>query len=448
MRWVVVGAGSGGCVAARRLHDAGHDVVVVDAGPDLPPDGVPSSIAGPDALAALAEPGRSEEGLVARRVRGGALRPYARGRGVGGSSAVNAMVALRGDAELYRSWGWDDSDAAFARVEVPARRPEVEELGRVDRLLLAADPRAEVLELTRWGGRRVTAAEAYLWPILSSQRCAVVADTSVAAVELDGSRRAVGVRLVDGAVVAADAVVLAAGAIHSPAIMLRSGIDAPGIGDGLSDHPSAALLLELDEDVLADDAPTVAGDSAPVGLGLATATAVRSGDVQVLALNHLGPTAPPGVAMVLVALMRPVGAGGTVRVVDDDPHAAPLVEFDLLSARSDLTRLRDGVREVLAMLARPPFSRAVRAVRIDDVGTSADALVDDDAVERWLLAHGADYVHAASSCAGALVGTHGRVAEHENLFVCDASAFPSIPDANTHLPTMMLAERFTTGWPR
>ena len=69
-----------------------------------------------------------------------------------------------------------------------------------------------------------------------------------------------------------------------------------------------------------------------------------------------------------------------------------------------------------------------------------------DAISAWLSRHGADYVHASSSCAG-IIGGDGEVDGHEGLFVCDASAFPDIPDVNTHLPTTMLAERLTAQWP-
>ena len=99
------------------------------------------------------------------------------------------------------------------------------------------------------------------------------------------------------------------------------------------------------------------------------------------------------------------------------------------------------------MLRRPPFADVVDAVYIDDQGSTADVLDGDlDAIGAWLSRHGADYVHASSSCA-AIIGPDGGVDRAEGLFVCDASAFPDIPDVNTHLPTTMLAERLTARWP-
>ena len=227
MKWVVVGAGSGGCVAARRLCDAGHRVVLVEGGPALDPGGVPPAIDGDDCFAALEVEGRIYDDLMARRTAGGPEARYLRGRGVGGSSAVNAMVAFRGDPARYHSWGWDDVEAAWARCLIPVERPEDRELGRTDRLLLEADHDAEIAPLTRRAGRRVTSAEAYLWPLRAHQvdRFEVRTEEAVDRVSFDGGGAATGVVLSNGDVIGADAVVLAAGAIHTPAILQRSGVD-------------------------------------------------------------------------------------------------------------------------------------------------------------------------------------------------------------------------------
>ena len=238
-------------------------------------------------------------------------------------------------------------------------------------------------------------------------------------------------------VLGADAVVLAAGAIHTPTILQRSGIDRAGTG--LRDHPAAGLLLQL-----ADDARTRLD---PARRGLVTAAALERGPIQVLALNHLGPASPPDTAMLLVALMRPTGVGGSVRIRSDDPKDPPSIEFDLLHEPVDRRRLAQAVADVVAMLRQPPFADLVDTVYIDDRGTTADVFDGDvDIIGRWLSRHGADYVHASSSCA-AIVGDDGGVDGHEGLFVCDASVFPDIPDVNTHLPTTMLAERLSARWP-
>ncbi|MEP1124394.1 MAG: GMC family oxidoreductase [Ilumatobacter sp.] len=429
MKWVVVGAGSAGCVVTRRLVDAGHDVTLVESGPALRAGAVPASISGADSFLALAEPGRTHDGLTARRMATTRRVPYPRGRGEGGSSAVNSMVALRGDPALYSSWGWHDAADMFDRVLVPVETPHTDEVGRLARILLEADARTRLAPLTRRHGHRVTAAEAYLWPV--QDRFEARPHDTVDVVEFDDTGCASGIRLADGTRIDADAVALCAGAIHTPAILLRSGITDPDVGRGLTDHPAAALTLRLRDRSGAD--------------GLSVSALLEIDPVQVLALDHLGPGAPPDIAVLLVALMRPVGAAGAVRLASDDPHVHPIVDLDMLEDERDVARLCDGVEEAIVLLRSAAFSAAIDGILIDDVGTPVDALDGRDAIESWVLRRGADYVHAACSTARAL-DDHGRVRGCERLVVADASAFPIIPDVNTHLPTMMLAERFVGHW--
>ncbi len=433
-RWIVVGAGSAGCVVAARLSALDDvEVVLVESGPDLVPGEVPAAIGGPSFFDAMDEPGRIYTALTARHTAGGIERPYRRGRGIGGSSAVNAMVALAGDPDLYRSWGWSDVDDAWARVAAPREQVAVDELGAVDRALLAAAPDAERAVLARRGGRRVTAAEAMLWPILDRPSLQVRADTTVARIRLSG-RRAVGIETATGETIDADRVVVSAGAIHSPAILLRSGIVVPGLGEGLQDHPSAPLALILRPDAVTDPGR------------LAIGSLLRRDPLQFLPMNHLGRSAP-GLGMLMVALMRPFGRAGTVRVRSDDPADEPLVDFALLDDERDLTAMVAGVDEARRLLDSEPFRAIVESVAVDAVGTPLESLRSPADIAEWVRRSVGDYVHASSSCAmGSVVDADGRVVGYDALFVCDASVFPSIPDVNTHLPTTMLAERLTARW--
>lgn len=429
MKWIVVGAGSAGCVVARRLVDAGHQVVLIEAGPALRRSNVPPEISGDDSFAAIVSPGRIYSALTARRTSTGERSLYLRGRGEGGSSAVNSMVALRGSKRLYESWGWTDVDDLYARVLVPVERPHPDEIGRLSRLLLDADDRAETARLTRSRGLRVTAAEAYLWPV--QDRLTPMPGTPVDRVVFDQAGAATGVRLADGTTVNGDAVAVCAGAIHTPAIMLRSGVDGEGVGEGLNDHPAAAFTLQLRD--------------ASRARGLTTSSLIDLDPIQMLPVDHLGAGAPPNLAVLLVALMRPSRGTGSVGLASDDPTAQPLVDLDLLSADSDVHRLCDGVEVALELLGSSTLAAAVEAVFVDDVGTPVTALDSRAAIAEWLQRRGADYVHASSSMADAL-DDFGRVAGHERLVVADASAFPAIPNVNTHFPTLMLAERFVQHW--
>ncbi len=280
-------------LANRLSGDPGRSVTLIEAGPDLGAADLRGPIGGPDFLAALDVAGRTYPSLLATRTSGGMTSVYQRGRGVGGSSTVNAMVALRGDPELYRSWGWNDADEAWAAVELAHEKADEAELGAVDRALLASAPDAERAELTRRDGRRVTSAEVSLWPVLGRENLTLRVESPVDRVVFDG-RRAIGVRLADGDMIAADHVVLAAGAIHSPAILLRSQVDTPGVGMGLQDHPSAPLTL-----LLRDGAAASPGQ-------LAIGTLLQRDPWQFLPMNHLG-VAVPGLGLLMAALMRPHG---------------------------------------------------------------------------------------------------------------------------------------------
>ena len=390
-------------------------------------------------------------------MRGSHAAPYTLGRGIGGSSAVNAMLGTWGMPSDYDHWardlgcvGWAWSDVApvFAALPVPLVRVSRAEWGAVDHALveaaillghpLSAGPAPGTLGvgaawLTRAAGRRVSAADAYLAPARSRANLTVRANTSVSRLILDG-RTAVGVELADGEFVEASDVVLSAGAIHSPALLLASGVDRSGIGVGLKDHVSASLVLQLRD---AADTSRLAAATL-----LRWSSATGDGDLQLLALNHVG---EPGYGALVAGVMS-VHSGGFV-VLRDGRIA---VHFEMLSDERDLVRLREAARHTMALAATDPFRHIADKVFIDDVGTTVDALADEADLDAWLQRRVGDYVHAGCSCrmgpvddAGAVVDTSGRVHGHRNLRVCDASIFPDLPAANLHLPTVMVAERIS-----
>ncbi|MCU1398636.1 MAG: hypothetical protein JWN62_1745, partial [Acidimicrobiales bacterium] len=395
---------------------------------------------------------------TAVRARGAAPTSYVLGRGIGGSSAVNAMVGTWGRSADYdrwerdlgcTGWGWSDVRPIFAALAVPLTRPGTVEWGEIDRALVDSatalghprdngapgDGRVGVggAWLTRRDGRRVTAADAYLSAARARPNLTVRADATVVRVLLDGTT-SVGVELRGGEIVEAGEVVVSAGAIHSPALLLRSGVEREGIGLGLKDHASASLTLRLRE--RADTAALAAATL------LRWSSATGDADLQLLPLNHVGVREYGS----LVAGLMSVHSTGTVRLVDEQPA----VDVHSLDDERDRARMREGARHTASIAATAPFRRIADAVFVDDIGTPLAALddADDATLDAWLATHVGGYVHAACTCrmgprdaAGTVVDLSARVHGYERLRVCDASILPDLPAANPHLPTMMVAER-------
>lgn len=430
-RVVVVGAGSAGAVVAARLSErADVAVTLLEAGADLRGgDAMPAAIAGPSFFAALAEPGRTWPDLMATRSAGQSPRQYLRGRGIGGSSTVNAMVAIPGHPDDYdewerihgcAGWGWRDVSRWFVSTALVMRRAPRREWGPVNRALAEVIPAAsEGVPLTRSrAGRRISVVDVYLEPARERPNLTVRADSLVERVLFDG-RRATGVLLADGEEVPADLVVVSAGAIHSPALLLRSGVDTPGVGDNLHDHPALPVGLVLQT-------------AAPPG-SLATATLARmsSGfepdDLQLLPVDAPDP-ATPDFGMLFVALMR-TRSRGTVRLAAADPILDPIVAFDMLSDDLDWERFRRGVDLVQNVCEHESMTA---------IGEAIPVAAEPESIRAAL----GDYVHAAGTCAmGTVVDERCHLKGYEGVVVCDASVMPNAPRANTHFPTVMIAER-------
>ena len=430
---VVVGAGSAGCVLAARLSERPDvRVTLVEAGPDHRGGDTPAAIAGASYVAAKDVPGRSWPSLVATRAAGQEPRAYLRGRGIGGSSAINAMVALQGRPGDYDEWvsrfgcdgwGWSDLRPCFERSALVLHRAPRSEWGAINVAMAAAVPAAgDGVLLTRTtSGRRVSVNDAYLEPVRGRQNLAVIGDRLVDRVLFAG-RRAIGVRLADGHELPADTVIVAAGAIHSPAVLLRSGVDTPGVGENLHDHPSfpVALMRKEPADLQALPIATVATMSSGIG---------RYGidDLQLLPLEHVD-AAMPELALVMAALMRSQSRG-VVRLASHDPHLDPLVAFDMLSDERDWAPMNAAIDALERVLAHPAFAAVADVVPYDRSPAAVRSVLGD-------------YVHAAGTCAmGTVVDTGCAVIGYESLLVCDASVMPQVPRANTHWPTVAVAER-------
>ncbi len=284
--WLVVGGGTAGCVVAARLSEnAGDHVVLLEAGgPTAPPMA--------SFLDELAAPGATWPG------------GYPIGRRLGGSSAVNGGV-LSGDVRR------------LGTTLLAAEAAGVDELGPVDRALLAAAPDAEMALLARREGRRVTTADCYLAPAVGRPNLEVRTGVEVDHVLLRGGR-AVGVVAVNGEHIDGDRVVLCGGAVQSPVVLLRSGIAVGEPGRGLTDHPGRVIELTLHPEVVVDTGALVTG----AVLRRSDATHLA----EYVAMNHLG-AGRPGTGALLVGLL----SGGRHGSVGLDASGAAAAIFDPLS---------------------------------------------------------------------------------------------------------------------
>jgi 5-(hydroxymethyl)furfural/furfural oxidase len=520
--WVVVGGGSAGCVLAARLsEDAAREVVLLEAGPDWRASEAPPQLRSLNGWRALDESACAEfqwRGLESRRSRAQDPRPHVRGRGLGGGSTVNGMMALRAVPDDYDRWaafgcpGWSyadmlpylrrmESDADFgdrpyhgADGPVPVQRLPREAWGPADNALADAalgrgypwcdDHNAPAATgvapfgLNARDGARVTTNDAYLEPARGRANLHVIGGATVDRVLVEAGRAA-GVRVRVGnewIEVRAAGVVLCAGAIHSPAILLRSGIGPEGnvarlpVGDGMQEHPLALFWLfprpEARPGLDARQANCLVRYSSELEDAGSNDMMIASVN-QTLALpddtaSHLVMDAEsgtwggaggghaaggPGLLCVWANQQR---SRGWLRLASPDPDAGPRIEQRLLDDAGDLRRMRDGVRRCLELVATGAFEADFEQIAIDPTGTGVDALGDDAAIDAWLMATVGDTGHICGTCRmgspddpRTVVDPSGGVLGVDDLWVADASVFPEVPRANTNLPTIAAAERLS-----
>jgi choline dehydrogenase len=381
---LVLGGGSAGCVLAARLsEDEDRTVCLVEAGPDY---GAPNAWPGE-----LLDPG----GIPDSHQWDPDECPFTplRAKVLGGCSTHNACLLVWDDdlteLEPYRDralatiapepffFADDELSPWFAAIATAARARGLEPV---------TGP-FNIRDGIRWN-----AAFAYIEPARRRQNLTIRPNAQAERVLLDGGRASGAV--VDGETVEADLVVLAAGAIGSPRILLRSGVDA---GSNLQEHASAKLGFETTA-ALRTDEPM------PFTNGV-----VKTPDLHLLPVVQRGGEG----AHITVALLRPHSRG---RVTLE------AIEHDLLSDERDRAALEDG----LAFVRELAEHEAVR-----ELGRPVHLSIDETV---------GIYFHPVGTCAE-VVGDDLRVHGFENLYVCDASVFATIPKANTHLPTLALAER-------
>ncbi len=253
---------------------------------------------------------------------------------------------------------------------------------------------------------------------------------------------------------------LCTGAIHSPAILLRSGIgptedlrrlgvaplvNAPGVGQNLGEHPLATLRLQLRPD--AQSASLYARQSMCIVRYSSGLAGAGRNDMQIVSAQPVGVDEAAFVRGGIAVSVVQSFSRGRVSITTPDPRIAPAVDFRLLTDERDLVRMRNGARRLFNLARHEAIATITARVLIDEAGHSLDDIRNEREIDEWLQARCGVYVHAVGTCRmgplddpQSVVDSDGRVIGVEGLRVVDASIMPEVPRANTHLTTVMIAE--------
>jgi choline dehydrogenase len=489
--YIVVGAGSAGCLIANRLSQGGRSSVLLieGGGTDIEQQKIAMPIMWPTNIGSDTDWGNKS---IPQKHLANRVIPAPVGKIVGGGSSINATVWLRGDKADYDEWeaaagpdwGFGRISDCFKRIERfagggsayrgdkgpianfrtamghPVTRMFIEgskEQGIPENTDRTAPPIVFApgqMDQNIENGRRVSAVHGFLLPALSRSNLALLPGCSVLRLDItNGQCRGVVASLQgqERRCAAATEVILCAGALHSPKILMLSGVgpaehlrqhgiavavDAPQVGANLHDHLLTRIYFRSKEKM----PPTV--DSGVGGTTYLKSQASLAGpDIQILGRQNAVGSAdlkPDEGYNILPGLMKPKSRG-TVRLTSADPNATLLVDPNYFAEQADVDSHVVGIETGIAIGNSKAFA-GIRAEQVNLRGAGRTEMIEY--VRRTALT----YFHYAGTCAmgrsdSAPVDPALRVRGVARLRVVDASVMPTLPCSNTNPPTLSLAER-------